>query len=124
MFEITENDPKSVNVVRLCEPVQIFDLVLVCAGSIPFGIAFLAYKRVGWGGGGGVGPEGAQGARRAPWPKGPEGPFGPFGPLDLLALGPPWARPALLGIGRARSEKTRNVFIRSNLIRVGGCRGA
>ena len=29
VFEITENDPKSVKVVRLCEPVQIFDLILV-----------------------------------------------------------------------------------------------
>ena len=54
----------------------------------------------------------------------PEGPFGPFGPLDLLALGPPWARPALLGIGNARSEKIRSVFIRSDLTRVGGNRGA
>ena len=68
--------------------------------ATPFGIALLAYKLA------------------------PEGPKGPLVPLAPWPLAPPWARPTLLGIGRARSEKIRNVFIRSNLIRVGGCRGA
>ena len=54
--------------------------------SIPFGIAFVAYKR-------------------APWaPKGPRGPKGPLVPWALwpwaFCMGPlahPWARPGLLG---------------------------
>ena len=75
--------------------------------------------------------------RSRPWaPKGPlaqrpKGPEGPFGPLDPLALGPlhvppgpPLGPPGLLGIAKARPEKTRSLFIRRDLTRVGGLRGA
>ena len=73
--------------------------------SIPFGIAFVAYKRAPWA------PKGpwarraparearvrpcARAARAAPW-----APWPPLGPWALF-LGPlahPWARPGLLGI--------------------------
>ena len=90
----------------------------------PFGIAFVAYK---WAPGPRRGPRGPKGPL-AQRPKGPEGPFGPLDPLALAPLhgppGPPLGPSGLLGIAKARSEKTRSVFIRRDLTRVGGLRGA
>ena len=81
-------------------------------------------------------PMGPKGAEGAPLPGGPKGPPGPRAREARVPpperrrrrrpLGPwvPWARPGVLGIANARSEKIRSVRIRSNLTRVGGYREA
>ena len=77
--------------------------------SIPFGIAFVAYKRAqgarrapGRRRRPPLGPEGAQGTRRTPRPKGPLVPLAAWTPWPLAS---PWAHPTLLGVGRARARR-------------------